>query len=103
MQPARPARRGPRVIPAPTARTERTPSGTPAPGVFPVTANPNDMFLDTTTDEVYQYLGGAWTDTGAHLKGNDGPAGPVGPAGPKGDAGAQGLQDGARGTRRTAG
>jgi len=59
-----------------------TGNGTPSN----LTGNQGDVFVNVTTNDVYQYLSNAWTVTG-NLRG---PAGQQGPVGPQGQTGLQG-------------
>ena len=58
------------------------------------TGSPGDLYLNTSTGEVYQNVGGTWTDTSASL---------MGPVGAKGDTGATGAngKDGTNGASGT--
>ncbi len=53
-----------------------------------------DFYLDTDTNEVYEYDGSSWNSIGnfGGAKGDKGDPGPTGPAGPKGDKGDTGSQ-----------
>lgn len=50
-----------------------------------------DLFLDSTSGDVYQYSNGAWSAT-ANIRGNRGATGATGPEGPQGIQGEQGPQ-----------
>ena len=63
-----------------------------------------DFYLDTDTNEVYEYDGSSWNSIGnfGGAKGDKGDPGPTGPAGPKGDKGGHRIT-GSEGRHRAAG